>query len=118
MRAEGRLVPLSDRLQNPRAPFREKVDPAERIGVDVRLAQHRAAPLQIETPQVSFDDVTAIDVVLRVKAGVRRRRFLREDEELASDALRLPEERAHRVHDRSPQTAKGVGGKLLVLDKD
>src|SRR5438132_12973126 len=99
MRAEGRLVPLPDRLQNPRTPSREEVDPAERIGVDVRLAQHRAAPFQIETPQVSFNDLTAIDVVLRVKAGVRRGRFLREDEQLASDGLRLPEERAHRVHD-------------------
>jgi len=100
--AQQRLVPLPDGLQVPRAPLRQKVDPTERIGVDVLLAQHGAASVQVEAPQVPFDDVSTIDVFLRVEATIGRGRFLREDEELASDGLGLSEERTQGVHDRFP----------------
>src|SRR5207244_100465 len=89
---------VPDGWQGGRAPLREEIHPPQGLGVDCRAAQHGPASFQVEAAQVPFRDESRVDVRLRVKPAIGRRRFLREDEELAATA-RTPKETGERIDD-------------------
>src|SRR5439155_997585 len=74
-------------------------DAPQGFRADRRAAENRTASLDVAAAAVPFRDESRVDVRFRVKPAVRRRGFLREDEELAPTP-RTPDEPGERVDDR------------------
>src|SRR5207245_2109092 len=97
-----------------RASLREEVDPPQGFCIHRWPRQHRPASFQVEAAQVTFRHESGVDVRLRVKPAIGRRRFLREDEELAATA-RTPKETGERIDDRFVNVRVAVQDEELSL---